>query len=67
MKPKVETLALGIAIDDGDLRLVIDTREHEVRIFERNKETNKLATRQVMSFEDFLGMLYVMYAKGQPK
>jgi len=68
----VETKHLdhGVVIDDGKLRVVVDTASHEVRLFSHyinDKGNEKLRTERVLEFDAFLNMLYTMYLQGKTK
>lgn len=54
----------GVVIDDGKIRVVVDTSNKQVRLFSHytnEQDVPKLRTEKVMEFEDFLKMLYAMY------
>ena len=60
----------GVVMDDGKLRVVVDTASHEVRLFSHytNEEGKpKLRTEMVLEFDAFLNMLYAMYLQGKTK
>ena len=60
----------GVVIDDGKIRVVVDTSEKQVRLFSHyinDKGVEKLRTERVMEFDAFLNMLYAMYLQGTPK
>lgn len=60
----------GVFIDDGKVRVVVDTSNEEIRLFSHyiNEEGKpKLCTEEVMEFEAFLKMLSAMYFKGESK
>ena len=60
----------GVVIDDGKIRVVVDTSNKQVRLFNHYINDNgvpKLRTEKVMEFEDFLKMLCAMYLQGETK
>ena len=70
MTIKTQTVTRGMSIDDGKLRVVVDTASHEVRLFSHytNEEGKpKLRTEMVLEFDAFLNMLYAMYLQGKTK
>lgn len=70
MTLKTQSNTRVMTIDDGKLRVVVDTASHEVRLFSHytNEEGKpKLRTEMVLEFDAFLNMLYAMYLQGKTK
>ena len=60
----------GVVIDDGKIRVVVDTSDKQVRLFSHyinDKGNEKLRTERVLEFDAFLNMLYAMYLQGKTK